>query len=244
MNFQTIPNRILGSFRRHRSQTILACLILLDLAFIWWLFLHDATGWRTNVAFLILGALASVFTTLLSEAGRRETLKRDLAVALYVELADRAARCCIDMERRWKQYFDTRNCQSANVNVVTLRKFTPEDPLVFPSVAGQIALLGTDAARAMVRFYYRLTAWRRDIDAVASSGLLSSGYVHPEFLRSLAGRLRETVIPALDALKILSSIVEEHESIEASAIAAYDFGRPEATIPPGTLRERLENLVK
>jgi len=62
-----------------------------------WL-LASNDGREANGGFLLLGTFVVILTTLLSGRIRRATQRRDLANRLYVELADRVARCCFDME--------------------------------------------------------------------------------------------------------------------------------------------------
>jgi hypothetical protein len=166
----------------------------------------------------------------------------DLALALYVELAERVARCCFDAEAPWKNYLDMMKCNSANMTAFRLRKFLPDEPIVYQSTAGQIAMLGNNAAQPLLKFYYRLAAWRRDLENMAeiSDGNLVG--VGPDSVNFLAKRLRQTLAPGLCALQALEPLVDNYAAIEASAIEGYDIFHP-ASRPKGALRERMERLI-
>lgn len=198
--------------------------------------------WLANVGFLVLGTLIAVFTTLLSERVRRRTQMRDLARALHVELADRVARCCFDAEAPWNAWLEIHGHGSSVVNSFRLRKFIPENPIVYLSSAAQLALLGHDAAQALIKFYYRLAAWRRDLENIAAK---SDDYENVETndLQLLARRLRETLRPGLMALEAMEPLLEGNDAVEASAIAGYDDYRADAK-PTHGLRNRLRALIE
>jgi hypothetical protein len=199
-------------------------------------------NWLTNVGFLVFGALISVFTTLLSERIRQRTAARDLARALYVELTDRVARCCFDAESPWRDYLEMKNRTPGQMNTIRLRKFVPVDPIIYPSSASQLGTLGNDAPQALVRFYYQLDAWRRDLENVASDSERNRSGVSFEAISSLAKRVKQTLRPGLRALQALEPLVEDCDSIDASAIAGYDeFGSDSKST--GTLRDRITSLL-
>jgi hypothetical protein len=128
------------------------------------------------------------------------------------------------------------------MTVLRVRKFAPEDPVVFLSSASQIALLGTEVAQALVRFYYRLSCWRRDTENVAVYGLLREGIVDPKNVQFLAKRLRQTITPGIRALEALSPLVDDCASIDASSLTSYDEHR-EGVAVSGTLHDRLKRLA-
>ncbi|MBI2294487.1 MAG: hypothetical protein HYU76_00235 [Betaproteobacteria bacterium] len=196
----------------------------------------------TNVGFLVLGALIAMFTTLLGDAAKRPAQARDLARALYEELADRAARCCIDCEAPWHEYLDINNCSPGNMDSFRLRKFAPSAPIIYQSTAGHLAILENDAPQALIKFYHFLAAWERDIKNIAAESQNNKGGVAPDAVQFLARRLHQTLAPGLRALQALSSLVDEYAKIEAAAIAGYDDMR-RGTRPKGTLRERMAALA-
>ena len=234
------------SWRRNKELLGLAVVMAAFLAFS--IAMMMISAFLTNVGFLILGGLLAVFASLLSETIKRPAQARDLARALYEELADRVARCCFDFEAPWQGYFLKTNRDT--MHWFRLRKFSPEPLVIFPSAASQLALLGDDAPQALIRFYVRLAAWKRDVDNLAESLAQRSDIERAaetrddslEMLRFLAQRLRQTLAPGLRALQALGPLVEEHARIEATAIAGYDEIR---VGPPGsrTLRERVGRLI-
>lgn len=196
----------------------------------------------TNVGFLVLGALIAMFTSLLGDVAKRPAQARDLARALYEELADRVARCCIDCEAPWHEYLDLDNCFPGNMDSFRLRKFAPSAPIIYQSTAGQLAILENDAPQALIKFYHFLAAWERDIENIAAESQNNKGGVAPESVQFLARRVHQTLAPGLRALQALSPLVDEYVKIEAAAISGYDEMR---RLPPpkGTLRERVAALA-
>jgi hypothetical protein len=125
-----------------------------------------------------------------------------------------------------------------------LRKFAPVPPLIYTSTAGQLALLENGAPQALIKFYFRLAAWQRDVENIASDcDFNNKGAVPPQLVQFLAQRLHQTLAPGLKALGALSPLVEQHERIEAAAIAGYDA--PQArTTSKGGLRDRIAALTE
>jgi len=230
------------SWRRNRELLLLAILMVVALVFS--IAMMARNDFLTNVGFLVLGSLLAIFTTLFSEAIKRPAQARDLARALYEELADRVARCCFDCEAPWSEYLDRNNENSAfaNMDPFRLRKFSPGSPIIYLSTASQLAILENDAPQALIKFYFRLAAWQRDLENVAAGGQQNKGGVSPEVCLFLAERLHQTLTPGLKALQALAPLVDEHEKIEAAAIAGYDETRKD-TQAKGTLRERIMKLI-
>ena len=54
---------------------------------------------------VVVGAALSLGATLFPEDVKRGRARRDLATALYAELALRVARCCFDFEKPWSGSF-------------------------------------------------------------------------------------------------------------------------------------------
>ncbi len=198
----------------------------------------------TNVGFLVLGALLAVFVSLLSEAIKRPQQSRDLARALYEELADRVARCCFDFEDPWGDYADSRRLNDKR-DAFSMLKFLPESPTIFEATADQLALLGEDAPGALIRFYYCHAAWRRDLANRASELQRTGRDATPDELVFLGERLKQTLAPGLKALQTLSPFVGKHASIDETAIAGYDDLVSQTSKHPTqeTLRERISKLI-
>ena len=192
-------------------------------------------GDLASVGFLVLGALVAAASGLISEEVRRPTQARDLAHALHIELADRVARCCFDSEWPWNKYSDE---DKANIEMTPfrVRKFIPNEPIVYRASANQLGLLPKGAATAIIHFYNRLDAWGRDIENRAGEN--EGGRLEADEIYLLSRRIRQTLGPGLRALETLSSQVEDYEQVERAAIAGYDEFRAR---PPDTrsLRERV-----
>jgi hypothetical protein len=229
-------------WRRNKGLCLLA--ILMFVALVFSIAMMARNDFLTNVGFLVLGSLLAIFTTLFSEAIKRPAQARDLARALYEELADRVARCCFDCEAPWSEYLDINNDESAfaNMDSFRLRKFSPESPVIYSSTASQLAILENDAPQALIKFYFRLAAWQRDIKNIVAESQQNKGGVAPEACFFLAKRLHQTLTPGLKALQALAPLVEDHENIEAAAIAGYDETRMSAR-GKETLRERILKLI-
>lgn len=220
----------------------MAGLFLADVVFI-------AVSWVSgkdfliNTGFLLLGAILAVGTSFVIEFKQRNERAHDVAQIIYVELADLVARCCFDSEAPWSKYW-RGDIPARKFNVISLRKFAPIEPKIYPAIAPQLALLKRDAALAVIQFHYRLTALRREIQNITDDANdpntrmeeISSGS-----LRLVGTRFRQTLAPGLSALVALSPMVPEALRIESEAIAHYDAARKDA-IPPGTLRERITTL--
>lgn len=200
---------------------------------LWWR--GDSTA--VNVGFLIVGGTLTALVTLAIERARRDSLVLDLASALYIELADRAARCCFDYESPWREYVD----MPVAMTVLRLRKFVPLKPVIYLSCASQLPTLeeyAPDAPQQLIQFYFRLEAWRRDAENVADSSDRQNHNVRVEATEFLARRLGQTLVPALAALKSLSPLVQRHLELDANAIAPYDA---ESNVPRSKelLRQRM-----
>jgi hypothetical protein len=222
---------------RNRELLWLIAAMVITLAFA--IVMMATSAFLTNVGFLVLGALLAVFISLLSDAIKRPAQARDLARALYEELADRVARCCFDYEAPWQTYLGTGDPAGGPMTSLRLRKFSPEPPIIFPATASQVAILGNDAPQALIRYYYCLAAWRRDVVNFADD---NESALSRDALRFLATRLRQTLAPGLRALQALAPLVEEPDRIERTAIAGYDEirGGPPPTL---TLRARIDRLI-
>jgi hypothetical protein len=92
--------------------------------------------------------------------------------ALYVEIADRSARCLSDYLNPWYQY--EKNQPKTELlrkqNAAWVGKFRPVNQVVYSSVAAKIGLLPADILFPVVQFYFRLDALRREIDSITTEG--------------------------------------------------------------------------
>jgi hypothetical protein len=196
-----------------------------------------AGGFLTNVGFLVIGGLITVMTGLINDKIKRPSQTRDLARALYVELAERVARCCFDCEAPWNKYLNPNNYALGAMDSFRLRKFSPIQPIIYTSTAGQLAMLEGKSPQALIQFYYRLAAWQRDIENIAAESQIA-----PDAIRLLAIRVHQTLTPGLRALEALAPMVDGYEEIEAAAIAGYDEFRGSAPTE-ASLRKRINKLI-
>jgi hypothetical protein len=220
-----------------------AVAFVLTAAFIavaWW----SGKDFLINAGFLVLGVLLAVAISFVNDHYQRAMRSHDLARLLHTELSDLVARCCFDSEAPWSKYW-ANNPPDRKFNVIDLRKFAPIDPVIFPATASELAMLHGDAPLRLVQFHYRLNALRREIENIANDSTEATRVepIQTGALRLVALRMRQTLRPGLDALQALASRVPDATQIEASAIGQYDATRKDAT-PPGSLRERIERLLK
>jgi len=109
---------------------------------------------------ILVGAALTLMATSAVEQWKRSRLKKDLAVGIYHELATRVARCCVDFDKPWSEYWKNPVPRSR----FTVRKFRPEPATIFDANADKLALFETNQAAALIDFYFRLGVVRRDID--------------------------------------------------------------------------------
>jgi hypothetical protein len=213
---------------------------IIFIAFVW----YRGDNVSTNTGFLVLGALLSMLPFYLIEREKRSLRVKELARVLHVELADLVARCCYDSESPWCHFW----APNANVppnNVLWLRKFAPHRPLIFPAVAGELALLKGNAPQRLIQFHNGINALRREIEDCANATTqLGAAQINSGQIKAVASRMRLTLEPALNALKALSSkaMVSDAREIEADAIASIDATRA-AAAPAGTLQDRIIQLL-
>lgn len=208
--------------------------------FVW----KSGSDFLTNTGFLVLGALIAIITSFVIEIYNRSLRAKDLARVLHAELADLVARCCFDSEAPWQQYWSP-NPPAHPVNVIDLRKFAPNDSLIFSVAAVELALLPGNVPLLLIQFQYRVNALRREIKNIADDSS-EDNRVDPIAKRSLklvGLRFRQTLEPGLNALEELAKMVPDPKQIEAFAIKQYDATRQGAP-PAGTLRDRVGILLK
>ena len=194
-----------------------------------------------NVGFLVVGTLIGIYPAFLIEEFRSTREKERMTIALFHELANRVARCCFDFENPWKAYYR----QPQNMDIARLRRFAPDPPVIYPSVAAQIATFRSDAIQSLILFYAFLAAWQRDIESTADECVRHSSAVLPDHVRRLARRLRNTLKPGQDILEKLSGRVPGAEQIELDAIAELDRLFPEKHPNAGKpLRERISIALR
>lgn len=191
-----------------------------------------------NALYLALGLLAASCITSIIETISRQQKAHDLARSLYVELADRVARCCFDFEDPWKHFHKDSPPAMSRLRAL---KFLPATPIIYENTAAEISLLKGKAAQDIVQFYFRLAAWKRDIEYIEKAFPQDMGNLPDDYVKMLALHLYQTLQPGLAALESLSSMVTDANTINADVIAPYDKTRG---IPPvGNLKERIKSLA-
>lgn len=228
--------------RRYWRATVVTAAAVVILAYSLFMMLRDE--WKANTGFLVFGALLAVLATLMMAWLQRASDEADLARAIHTELADRIARCCFDYEEPWGRYDREDFVGSTDSN--RLRRFAPFPPIIYPAVAGEIAMLPDEALQCLMKFYFRLAAWQRDLENVAAAYPQASSTAPSSDLRRLGRRLRETLVPGRDALEAFTKLVREPYKIEDELLAAYDVFRRDrnpAYSAATSLRERLQNRL-
>ncbi len=223
------------------TASICAFVLIACLAIVYVMGLLPLGGDYSNLAFLVMGVVLSVFLTHLSEALKRPSERRELARALYSELANRLARCCFDFEEPWSDWVD-ENKAPHNVEVLRVRRFMPFPPLVFPATASKLALLNNDAQQALITFYVALDAYRKDMSEIADR-FQTNGTVPAALVTLIAGRLFRTLPPGYEALRALGEMVDDPAEIDAAAIRYADtlFDHKRSHLP---LRQRIEYYLR
>ena len=198
--------------------------------------------WVRGLVSVLLGAGIAFLAVIIHDFRRRNAEARDVAGALYQEIADRAARCCLDFYKSWQGHLIDPNAQTGKKRFCLKRllKFRPADPVVYPDLGIKMALLKPGVASPVIHFYFRLDAWRRDIDhwrdRDGSDYFSNTEFLAPEDCRLLAKRLGETLSPALDALAALESAVPGHAQLDQRAKDSYK-------IEGGDLRKALQDMA-
>ncbi len=204
----------------------------MDSAAIDWNSILEGIDWTTlfhvliTVVFTLVGAwfgnrLGHRSTMQLEETRRAQEL-RELLGALYAEVADRAARCLNDYIDPWQHFGDRNHPPAEIMSVARVGKFRPHDPVIYPQVAARIGQVGAGALPAVIQFYFRLDAIRREIDNLladfsADTNLRTSGhYARAELV---SRRFHEALGPALVALERLP--IENSEAFDAAAVSSY-----------------------
>src|SRR5689334_6866247 len=187
---------------------------------------------------ILVGAALTLTATSVVEQWKRNRLKKDLAVAIYHELATRVARCCVDFDKPWSEYWKN----PVPLSRFTVRKFRPEPGTIFDANADKLALFETNQAAALIEFYFRLGVVRRDIDNLSDEPTESSG-LGSKAIQMIASRFAASLDPGLKALNALATLVPDHASIETAALEAIAKLSSTRDVT-GTLRQWLAAAIK
>lgn len=197
-------------------------------------------GFVGNVGFLIFGALLGIYPVFIIDEINRSRAARNVAKALFQELAKLVGGCCFDFEAPWKNLLSGK----ATITVDRLRKFIPGPPTVYHAMAPQLALLQTDQTQAVIDFYQAFAAWRRDAEDVAND-FQASSEIPGKRVGFVAERLRRTLPPGKRALEALAKHVSEAEEIEKRAMQDGDQMFPDNHPNKGkTVRERIDLVLQ
>lgn len=192
-----------------------------------------------NTGFLLLGVLLAVFITSANDYYERTRRRKDLARALHAETAHLVARCCFDGETFWCQQWGPLDPKKRFlISATGMSKFVPENPVVFPATASELALLRGDSAILLINFHYSLNAFRRGILEYGMTDDLTH-----EPVRRVAQRMYRTLEPGLQALEALALEFPDAERRETLIIQQYNASRAEES-PTGTLRQRIQGLLE
>ncbi len=157
--------------------------------------------WLQNVGSVLLGALIGAVMVIYHDYRRRMAEAASVAEALYQEIADRAARCCHDFMAPWQRHLIAPNDQKDVMDLKRVLKFRPADPIVYPDIGIKMAHLKPGISSPVIHFYFRLDAWRQDIDHWRERG--EDRKLSPKECQLFAKRFGETLSPALEALEAL-----------------------------------------
>jgi hypothetical protein len=195
-------------------------------------------------AFVILGGILTVLTQITLEIQKRQYLVRDLARSLYVELANRIARCVFDIEKPWEQWIESDRANDRSMEVQRLQRFIPIEPTIYPATASQLALLPGTAPQTIIRFYIRFEILRLTMQQVADYCRdRNLSYALAADVFAIADRFKRTLHPGLEALRALTPLVDDHEQVDRDAMHDLDRLGFRHAREHLTLRKRLEHYT-
>lgn len=187
---------------------------------------------------VVVGGVVALAASYYIEQSRRGQLGRDLAAALYYELANRVARCVVDFNDPWSARWEN---PPKHLTRFAPGKFVPEQPVVFNSNADKMALLPEEVPGALMGFYFRLMTVGRDIANAGEEGAAAISYnIGEGNMKLIARRFGATLIPGKAALVALARYVPKHAAIEAEALDTMD---PEKLEFKRTRREHLDEQI-
>ncbi len=200
--------------------------------------------WWAGSAGVVVGTVLAAMFTFIRDALQTKAKANAVATTIYTELVDRVARCCFDYDRPFSQYAFPNPDQTTNRSRMDVTKFRPTDPVAYPSIGANLALLPTRARSHVVQFYSSLDRWRREIDDISQSK--KDLYAGTDLVR-LQRRLGETLPYAERAIWSLSNAVKDAEAIDKGAfdgiyLTAVDERKRRLT--ESNLRETLSELCE
>jgi hypothetical protein len=183
-------------------------------------------------------AMLVIANTRSLEEQKRASEAKDLTQIIFAELVHMVVRCCFDSEAPWREYWVNRPPTKARKKF-DVQKFAPATPVVYLATAPKLALLGEEPSQAIIEFYYRVAALRRDIEDIVR-GTSHENIAGPN-LEIVAFRFCLTLRPGLEAIQILKPLVQHPDQIIARVLATFDETRKRKE--PGTLEERIQRLL-
>ena len=181
----------------------------------WW----PEMSFAEQSIFLLAGAAVGFFAGQAADYLRVTRHKKQVATAVYAEVANRLARCAHDYKAPWGASWgpDEADEFARQRDPYSLVKFLPQPPMVFPSLGDSIALLPPKAISPLIDFYFRLEAWRRDLSAVSEG----KGNYDIETVVTLTYRLGETLEPGRDALRALKYGVKNSVELDRDICGSF-----------------------
>ncbi len=205
----------------------------------------------TALAGTIVGAVAGggvgYYLSVRLDDRRREMEGKDVAVAIYAEIADRVGRCLNDYIFPWTVPGE----EMIRIEAIPIAerrsdvaKFMPQELRVYPELASRLALIDVDAQTALISFDYAHHAWGRDLSEYV-------GYAEQEgpalvrILHLINNRMIPVLTRGLRVLDLLATTVgqEKARDIERAVVEYFDH------IPSGLddntpLRAALEQATR
>jgi hypothetical protein len=187
---------------------------------------------------ILIGAALALGAAFAMEHWKRKRLREDLAAALYYELANRVARCCIDFDAPWAKHW----IETPRVDRFAVSKFLPEPWTIFKANADKISLFPIQVPATLMGFYFRLWVVNRDIEKAREEGATGkSDDIGKGNVELIASRLAATLSPGKEALKALAALVSEASVIDEQALRTLDPQKQRTDRP---LREFLDKLIE
>jgi len=200
----------------------------------------------TGIIGTVVGGAIGFFGSAYHERKRREREVADLKASIYVEIADRVARCINDYLRPWRDWKPTG---ADPITAERIAKFRPTDPVVFTGGAGKLGLIPANSLLAVTQFYFRLSALTQAIEALAA---ISERRERPGHLpiveqgdqarvRLIVDRLQSCFAPALRALERLD--VPEAPDFDQEVTRVYPHLRNSGDSLRAALRKHASRAI-
>lgn len=152
-----------------------------------------------------VGGAIGFFATRFHDRYRWKRELDEIKASIYVEVADRSARCVSDYIHPWENRAKGKPLPTKEMYPDDFAKFRPAEPVVYRAAAAKLGLLDAKVLLALAHFYFRLDALCRALDRITVS--FDSGAdlrkEDPRLFNLINVRIRSTFEPALRALERL-----------------------------------------